>query len=148
MIIMAVDYGKSRTGLAICDKKEILPFPLGVIEEKNMEFLCEKIKEKIKESKVELVVIGLPKNMDGTLGESAKNAKELGEKLKSLININLEFWDERKTTVTAHEYLNQTNTRGKKRKSIIDAVSATIILQNYLDYRSKKVNNQSGNYNY
>ena len=75
--------------------------------------------------------------MDGTLGESAKNAKKLGEKLKSKIDININFWDERKTTVTAHEYLNQTNTRGKKRKSIIDAVSATIILQNYLDYRSK-----------
>ncbi len=137
MIIIAVDYGKSRTGLAICDKKEILSFPLGVVEEKNMEILCEKIKEKIIENKAELAIIGLPKNMDGSLGESAKNSKKLGEKLKSIININIDFWDERKTTVTAHEYLNQTNTRGKKRKSIIDAVSATIILQNYLDYRKK-----------
>lgn len=148
MIIMAVDYGKSRTGLAICDKKEILPFPIGIIEEKNMEILCEKIKEKIAENKAELVVIGLPKNMDGTLGESAKNAKKLGEKLKSKIDININFWDERKTTVTAHEYLNQTNTRGEKRKSIIDAVSATIILQNYLDYRKQKFSSQSENYNY
>ena len=137
MIIIAVDYGKSRTGLAICDKKEILSFPLEVVEEKNMEILCEKIKEKIIENKAELAIIGLPKNMDGSLGESAKNSKKLGEKLKSIININIDFWDERKTTVTAHEYLNQTNTRGKKRKSIIDAVSATIILQNYLDYRKK-----------
>ena len=137
MIIIAVDYGKSRTGLAICDKKEILSFPLGVVEEKNMEILCEKIKEKIIENKAELAIIGLPKNMDGSLGESAKNSKKLGEKLKSIININIDFWDERKTTVTAHEYLNQTNIRGKKRKSIIDAVSATIILQNYLDYRKK-----------
>lgn len=137
MIIIAVDYGKSRTGLAICDKKEILSFPLGVVEEKNMEILCEKIKEKIIENKAELAIIGLPKNMDGSLGESAKNSKKLGETLKSIIDINIDFWDERKTTVTAHEYLNQTNTRGKKRKSIIDAVSATIILQNYLDYRKK-----------
>lgn len=137
MIIIAVDYGKSRTGLAICDKKEILSFPLGVVEEKNMEILCEKIKEKIIENKAELAIIGLPKNMDGSLGESAKNSKKLGEKLKSIININIDFWDERKTTITAHEYLNQTNIRGKKRKSIIDAVSATIILQNYLDYRKK-----------
>ncbi len=141
MIIMAVDYGKARTGLAICDKKEILSFPVGVIEEKDMEILCKKITEKIIETKAELIVIGLPKNMDGSLGGSAKNAKELGEKLKSKVDINIDFWDERKTTVTAHEYLNQTNTRGKKRKSIIDAVSATIILQNYLDYRSKKSNN-------
>lgn len=137
MIIMAVDYGKARTGLAICDKKEILSFPLCVIEEKNSEILCRKIKEKIIETNAELIVIGLPKNMDGSLGESAKNVQTLGEKLKSIININIDFWDERKTTVTAHEYLNATNTRGKKRKSIIDAVSATIILQNYLDYRNK-----------
>lgn len=137
MIIMAIDYGKVRTGLAICDKKEILPFPIGVIEEKNMEILCNKITEKITENNVELVIIGLPKNMDGSLGESAKNAKKLGEKLKAKTDINIDFWDERKTTVTAHEYLNQTNTRGKKRKSIIDTVSATIILQNYLDYRKK-----------
>lgn len=140
MIIMAIDYGKVRTGLAICDKKEILSFPIGVIKEKNIEILCKKITEKIIENKAESIVIGLPKNMDGTLGESAKSAKKLGEKLKSKININIDFWDERKTTVTAHEYLNQTNTRGKKRKSIIDTVSATIILQNYLDYRNKKVN--------
>lgn len=139
MIIMAIDYGKARTGLAICDKKEILSFPFGVIEEKDMEILCKKITEKINESKTELVVIGLPKNMDGSLGESAERVKKLGEKLKSISKINIDFWDERKTTVTAHEYLNQTNTRGKKRKSIIDAVSATIILQNYLDYRSKKL---------
>ena len=137
MIIIAVDYGKSRTGLAICDKKEILSFPLEVVEEKNMEILCEKIKEKIIENKAELAIIGLPKNMDGSLGECAKNSKKLGEKLKSIININIDFWDERKTTVTAHEYLNQTNTRGKKRKSIIDEVRETIILQNYLDYRKK-----------
>ncbi|MBR0423069.1 MAG: Holliday junction resolvase RuvX [Clostridia bacterium] len=137
MIIMAIDYGKVRTGLAICDKKEILPFPIGVIEEKNMEILCNKITEKTTENNVELVIIGLPKNMDGSLGESAKSAKKLGEKLKAKTDINIDFWDERKTTVTAHEYLNQTNTRGKKRKSIIDTVSATIILQNYLDYRKK-----------
>ena len=139
MIIIAVDYGKSRTGLAICDKKEILSFPLGVVEEKNMEILCEKIKEKIIENKAELAIIGLPKNMDGSLGESAKNSKKLGETLKSIIDINIDFWDERKTTVTAHEYLNQTNIRGKKRKSIIDAVSATIILQNYLDYLKSQI---------
>ena len=104
-----------------------------------MEILCKKITEKITETKTELVVIGLPKNMDGSLGESAERVKKLGEKLKSISKINIDFWDERKTTVTAHEYLNKTNTRGKKRKSIIDAVSATIILQNYLDYRSKKL---------
>ncbi len=141
MIIMAVDYGKARTGIALCDKKEILSFPLGTIEEKNPDILCDKIAEKIKENKAELVVFGLPKNMDGTLGESAKNVQNLAENLRTKTNIKIEFWDERRTTVTAHEYLNQTNTRGKKRKSIIDTVSATIILENYLNFRKTSSKN-------
>lgn len=134
MIIMAIDYGKARTGLALCDKKEILSFPLETIEEKNPDILCEKIAEKIKENKAELVVFGLPKNMDGSLGESAKNVQNLAENLRSKIDIKTDFWDERRTTITAHEYLNETNTRGKKRKSIIDTVSAVIILENYLRF--------------
>lgn len=141
MIIMAIDYGKARTGLALCDKKEILSFPLGVIEEKNSEILCDKIVGKIKENKAELIVFGLPKNMDGTLGESAKNVQNLAKNLRTKINIEIDFWDERRTTVTAHEYLNETNTRGKKRKSIIDTVSAAIILENYLNFR--KTNSKS-----
>ena len=141
MIIMAVDYGKARTGLALCDKKEILSFPLGTIEEKNPDVLCDKIAKKIEENKAELIVFGLPKNMDGSLGESAKNVQNLAENLKKRINIKTDFWDERRTTVTAHEYLNQTNTRGKKRKSIIDTVSATIILENYLNFRKTNAKN-------
>lgn len=136
MIIMAIDYGKVRTGLALCDKKEILSFPLGVIEEKNPDLLCDKIAEKIKENNAELIVIGLPKNMDGSIGESAQRVQNLAENLKSKTSAEIDFWDERRTTVTAHEYLNKTNTRGKKRKSIIDAVSATIILENYLQFRN------------
>ena len=141
MIIMTVDYGKVRTGIAICDKKEILAFPLGVIEENNPDTLCDILAQKIKETKAELIVFGLPKNMDGTLGESAKNVQCLAENLRTKINIKIDFWDERRTTVTAHEYLNETNTRGKKRKSIIDAVSATIILENYLNFRKTNIKN-------
>lgn len=135
MIIMSIDYGKARTGLAICDKEEMLAFPLDVINEKNPEVLCEKIAKKISENKIEKVVFGLPKNMDGSLGESAQKVKEVAEILRSKIGIEIDFWDERQTTVSAHAYLNTTNTRGKKRKSIIDAVSAVIILENYLNYR-------------
>ena len=141
MIIMAIDYGKVRTGLALCDKKDILSFPLGTIQEKNPDLLCDKIAEKIKENKAEFIVFGLPKNMDGSLGESAKNVQNLSEKLRSKVNIKIDFWDERRTTVTAHEYLNATNTRGKKRKSIIDTVSATIILENYLNFRKANIKN-------
>ena len=135
MIIMSIDYGKARTGLAICDKEEMLAFPLDVINEKKPEVLCEKIAKKISENKIEKVVFGLPKNMDGSLGESAQRVKEVAEILRSKVNAEIDFWDERQTTVSAHAYLNTTNTRGKKRKSIIDAVSAVIILENYLNYR-------------
>ena len=102
----------------------------------NKEWIkLEKIAKKISENKVEKVVFGLPKNMDGSLGESAQRVKEVAKILKAKTNVEIDFWDERQTTISAHVYLNTTNTRGKKRKSIIDAVSAVIILENYLSYR-------------
>ncbi len=139
MIIMAIDFGKVRTGLAICDPKEILAFPLEVITEQNNEILCEKIAKKIDEQKAEKVIFGLPKNMDGTLGESAKRIQNVAKILSQKTDAEIDFWDERQTTITAHSYLNTTNTRGKKRKSIIDAVSATIILESYLNYRKSSL---------
>ena len=84
---------------------------------------------------VELIVVGLPKNMDGTEGESAQYAREFGKKLKEKTGIEVKMQDERGTTITAHKYLNATNTRGKKRKNVVDSVAATIILQNFLDSR-------------
>ena len=78
--------------------------------------------------------------MNGTMGESALRAQKLAEMLRKRINIPVDLWDERKTTVTAHEYLNQTNVRGKKRKNIIDTVSASIILENYMQFRKLKLN--------
>ena len=134
MIIMSIDLGKVRTGIAVCDKNEILAFPLCTITEKDENILLEKIFQKALEVKAEKIIIGLPKNMDGTLGESAKRALKFGESLKPKINIPIEFWDERQTTMIAHNYLNETNARGKKRKSIIDSLSASIILENYLNY--------------
>ena len=137
MIIMSIDLGKVRTGIAVCDKNEILAFPLCIITEKDENILLEKIFQKALEVKAEKIIIGLPKNMDGTLGESAKRALKFGESLKSKINIPIDFWDERQTTMIANNYLNETNTRGKKRKSIIDSLSASIILENYLNYINK-----------
>lgn len=135
MIIMAIDLGKARTGLAVCDKSEILASPIGTIQEKDDEKLILKIIENLTSYKAEMAVIGLPKNMDGSLGESAQRAQKFAEQLKEKINIPVNLWDERRTTITAHNYLNQTNTRGKKRKNIIDTLSASIILENYLEYR-------------
>lgn len=132
---MAIDLGKARTGLAVCDKSEILASPIGTIQEKDDEKLILKIIENLTSYKAEMAVIGLPKNMDGSLGESAQRAQKFAEQLKEKINIPVNLWDERRTTITAHNYLNQTNTRGKKRKNIIDTLSASIILENYLEYR-------------
>ncbi len=133
MIIMAVDLGKARTGIAVCDKTQFLASPLCVIEEWNQEKLAEKICGLVQQEKPELIVVGLPKNMDGSEGESAQNARSFADKLHSLIGIPIHMQDERCTTITAHRYLNDTNVRGKKRKKAVDAVAATVILQSYLD---------------
>lgn len=135
MIILAVDLGKARTGLAICDKTEMLASPLAQIAEKNPEVLADKIAEIVKERAVELIVLGLPKNMDGSEGESAQNAREFAQVLKEKTGLIVKMQDERGTTITAHNFLNATNTRGKKRKNVVDSVAATIILQNFLDSR-------------
>lgn len=135
MIIMAIDLGKARTGLAICDEDEILASPLEVIHEKNPENLTQKIIEKIKKTNPQFIIVGLPKNMDGTLGESANYAQKFANNLKDKINIPVKMWDERRTTITANEYLNSAKVSGRKKKSIIDAVSATIILESFLNSR-------------
>lgn len=135
MVILAVDLGKARTGLAICDKSEMLASPLGMIENKNLDKVAEKIAEYAKERKVEMLIVGLPKNMDGTEGESAQNARAFAQQLNKLCNLPVEMQDERGTTITAHNFLNTTDTRGKKRKKVVDTVAATIILEDYLNYR-------------
>lgn len=142
MIIIAVDLGKARTGLAICDKGELLSSPLGTIEDKNLDSVADKISVLVKERKAEMLVVGLPKNMDGTEGESAKSAREFAEKLKNLCGLPVEMQDERGTTITAHNFLNTTDTRGRKRKKVVDTVAATIILENYLNYRKNKFGQQ------
>lgn len=138
MVILSVDYGDKRTGIAVCDKNEILASPVGVITEWNKEALAEKIIALAVEKKAEEIVIGLPKNMDGSEGFRADACKELGDILKCSANIPVSFWDERLTTVSAHRFLSDNNVRGKKRKSVVDAVSADIILQDYIDNRRNK----------
>ena len=97
---MAVDLGKARTGIAICDKLEMLSSPLTQISEYNRERLLEKIYNLAKEKKAELIVVGLPKNMDGSEGDSAKGAREFAEKLAEMSGINVDMQDERGTTIT------------------------------------------------
>ena len=138
MIILSVDYGDKRTGIAVCDKLEMLASPVCVITEWNIDSLAKKIIDIAKEKRVEEIVVGLPKNMDGSEGFRADACKELGEKLKNLSEIPVQFWDERLTTVSAHKILSDNNVRGKKRKAVVDAVAADIILQDYIDSRKFK----------
>ena len=139
MGIMSVDLGKARTGLALCDKTEFLASPYKVIFEKSPQKLLQKVADAAKEAKAALIVVGLPKNMDGSEGESAQNARAFAAQLAELTEVETVMQDERGTTITAHSFLNDTNTRGKKRKNVVDEVAATIILQNFLDARKNKI---------
>lgn len=133
MIIMSVDYGDARTGVAFCDAKEVLASPYCVVNEKYKPKLVDKLAVIAADKKAEKIIIGLPVNMDGTYGFRCDECRELGDMLKQKTGIDVEYQDERLTTVIAHGYLNDNNVRGKKRKETIDAVSAVIILQSYLD---------------
>lgn len=135
MIIMAVDLGKARTGLAVCDPGEILASPAGVVFEHGRERLLDAVCAVAKERKAERIVVGLPRNMDGSEGESARNAREFAAQLAERSGVETVMSDERCTTITAHRYLNETDVRGKKRKETVDAVAATIILEDYLRTR-------------
>ncbi|MBQ1943905.1 MAG: Holliday junction resolvase RuvX [Ruminococcus sp.] len=139
MVIMSVDLGKARTGLALCDKTEFLASPYKVIFEKSPQKLLQKVADAANEAKAALIVVGLPKNMDGSEGESAQNARAFAAQLAELTEVETVMQDERGTTITAHSFLNDTNTRGKKRKNVVDEVAATIILQNFLDARKNKI---------
>lgn len=135
MIILGVDFGDAGTGLAICDKGEMLASPIGVISEHDFDRCMEKVADAAKEHRAQMIVVGFPKNMNGTIGERAELCRLFADGLQKLTNLPVELWDERRTTVSAHSYLNVTNTRGKKRKAVVDAVAATIILESYLGYR-------------
>lgn len=135
MKIMSVDLGKVRTGIAVSDINEYLASPLCVIKERDREILAKKVSDIANENNVLQIVVGLPLNMDGSKGESAKAADEFSKILSKYTDADIILQDERGTTISAHSYLNVTNTRGEKRKSVVDAVAATIILQDYIDFR-------------
>ncbi len=132
MVIISVDYGDVRTGVAACDKLQMLASPVTVIKQKDPELLSEEIKKICLEKKAEKIVLGLPKNMDGSEGFRAEACKEFAKLLSEKTGLSVDFQDERLTTVSAHNILNATDTRGKKRKVVVDAVSAVLILEDYL----------------
>ena len=138
MIIMAIDYGDVRTGVAVCDKMEMLASPVCVIEQRNADLLIDKICSLVADYKPELIVVGLPKNMDSSEGERAQKCKAFAEYLSEKSGIETVMRDERLSTVVAHNVLNTTNTRGKKRKAVVDQVAAVMILQDYIDFRKNQ----------
>lgn len=145
MKIMSVDYGDVRTGLAVCDRTEFLASPVGTIVERDFETLVKKVAyAATKELEVGMVVVGLPRNMDGSYGERAEKCCRFAKALNALIPIPVETWDERQTTMQAQRYLDETGVYGKKRKEVIDEVAATIILDSYLKYRAGQQKREAG----
>lgn len=137
MVILGVDLGKSRTGLAACDPGEILASPVRVIAERDRDRLLEAVAAEASARRAERLVVGLPRNMDGSEGESAQNARAFAAALAEKTGLPCDLQDERGTTITAHNYLSETNVRGKKRKAVVDAAAAVIILQDYLSRRKQ-----------
>lgn len=131
--IMAIDYGDSRVGIAVTDALGITAQGVETIQNTGRRALFERISELIAQYKPATIVIGLPKNMNGTLGERAEKSIEFERRLKEIYDGKTELFDERLTTVSAIRTLNETNTRGKKRKNVVDTVAATFILQAYME---------------
>ena len=131
--IMGIDYGEARTGIAVSDALGLLANGVGNIEERDINRLINKIAEKASELSVEMLVFGNPVNMNGTLGPKSEKVAKLAERLREKTGLPVVLFDERCTTMAAHKFLNETNTRGKKRKGVVDTLSAQIILQNYMD---------------
>ncbi len=134
MIILSVDLGNVRTGIAVSDSSCSFAFPRGVITERRSEILAQKVADAAKKENADRIVVGLPKNMDGTCGFRAQECTEIADLIRNLSGIETVMWDERCTTVLAHNSLSANNVRGKKRKETVDAVAAVMILESYLDY--------------
>ena len=132
--ILGVDFGDTRTGLAVSDTSRFLASGIGYVSPGGIVKTADKVAEVAREQKVSAIVVGLPKNMDGSEGFRAERCREFAALLRErLTDIPVAMMDERMTTMSASRYLNETNTRGQKRKGVIDTLSAQIILQNALD---------------
>ena len=135
MKIMAIDYGDARTGIAISDALGMLTGYTTVIHAYTAEKVAAAIQDLIVQHQVEILVMGYPRNMDGSEGPRASLYKEFAEVLEKKTGIKPVLWDERRTTVDAHRILSANNVHGKKRKNTLDAVAASLILEAYLSFR-------------
>ena len=136
--IMGIDYGDARTGIAVSDPMGWTAQGVSTINERNNpEKVAEKVLDFISEYKPSEIVIGLPKNMDGTEGVRAELCREFAARIGEVTGLPVTMWDERRTTVEAHNILSQHNYHGKKRKNTVDAVAASLILEGYLAFRKR-----------
>ena len=132
---IAVDYGERRTGLAVCDASELIVTPVTPqIEEKSLNKVAEAAAAARLAQGAEGVVCGLPRNMDGTEGSRCVKSRRFAARLATACGVPVVLWDERRTTVAAHEILHRSGKKEKKHRQSVDAVAATLILQGYLDY--------------
>ena len=137
MRIMGVDYGDARTGIAISDLLCSLVGSTTVIHSRSADKTLDQIMTLVKENQVGEIVVGLPKNMDGSEGPRAELCRAFADRLREISGLPVNMWDERRTTVEAHNILSQHNYHGKKRKNTVDAVAASLILEGYLAFRGR-----------
>lgn len=137
MRIMGVDYGDARTGVAVSDLLCTLVGSAVVVPSRNREKAIGDIVRMVREMEVGEIVVGLPRNMDGTEGSRAQLCREFAQALQEASGVPVTMWDERRTTVEAHNILSQHNYHGKKRKDTVDAVAASLILEGYLAFRRR-----------
>ena len=135
--IMGVDYGDARTGIAISDLMCSIVGSTTVVPSRNREKAIADIVKLCRDNMVGEIVVGLPKNMDGTEGVRAELCREFAGLLGEATGLPVTMWDERRTTVEAHNILSQHNYHGKKRKNTVDAVAASLILEGYLNFRKR-----------
>ena len=135
--ILGIDFGDARTGIAISDLLCTLVGSTSVIHSRKPEKTLEEIVKIVKENDIGEIVMGLPRNMDGTEGPRADLYRDFGRQVEEATGLKVTMWDERRTTVEAHNILSDHNYHGKKRKNTVDAVAAALILEGYLSFRSR-----------
>ena len=132
MRIMGIDYGDARTGLAVSDEMNILVGEAWTLNEWNPERVADVIAQEAQKRNVRRIVLGLPKNMDGSEGPRAEKCRDFAELLRSKTDIELVMWDERRSSIEAHAILHANGKKEKKHRKTVDAVAASLILEGYL----------------
>ena len=135
MRIMAIDYGDAHTGLAVSDATGLLAGYVEVVHSRRTGEVLAAVERLAAEYSVDEIVLGFPKNMDGSLGPRAEKAEAFAQELRGKVSLPVVLWDERRTTIDAHNILISAGKNGKKRKKIVDGVAAALILEGYLTYK-------------